>query len=47
MGTIAFSDQLMGRFVGSKPFQSFNILPNEEVATFAGGCFWCMEPPFE
>ena len=21
--------------------------PNEEIATFAGGCFWCMEPPFE
>jgi peptide methionine sulfoxide reductase msrA/msrB len=21
--------------------------PGEDVSTFAGGCFWCMEPPFE
>ena len=21
--------------------------PSLEKATFAGGCFWCMEPPFE
>src|SRR4029453_3876905 len=21
--------------------------PTLAVATFAGGCFWCMEPPFE
>jgi len=21
--------------------------PGESLATFAGGCFWCMEPPFE
>lgn len=20
---------------------------NKQMATFAGGCFWCMEPPFE
>ena len=20
---------------------------NWQLATFAGGCFWCMEPPFE
>lgn len=22
-------------------------IPDSETATFAGGCFWCMEPPFE
>jgi hypothetical protein len=22
-------------------------MPRLEKATFAGGCFWCMEPPFE
>lgn len=22
-------------------------IENEEIAIFAGGCFWCMEPPFE
>ena len=24
-----------------------DALPGTEIATFAGGCFWCMEPPFD
>ena len=26
---------------------SFPLMSATKVATFAGGCFWCMEPPFE
>jgi peptide methionine sulfoxide reductase msrA/msrB len=33
----------------SDPFSKQNLeyLEPYEVATFAGGCFWCLEPPFE
>ena len=26
---------------------SSSLLAETEKATFGGGCFWCMEPPFE
>ena len=29
------------------PALSATVPPGLEVATFAGGCFWCMEPPYD
>jgi peptide-methionine (S)-S-oxide reductase len=29
------------------PAAAAEIPPGYQVATFAGGCFWCMEPPFD
>ena len=33
--------------VGVLSFSSFSHAVNLDKATFSGGCFWCMEPPFE
>ena len=35
---------LAAQFVSA---QQPNVPPGQAVATFAGGCFWCMEPPFD
>jgi len=31
----------------SKLAKKPNLVRHKGIATFAGGCFWCMEPPFE
>ena len=33
--------------IGLKMPNKFNNQTNYKKATFAGGCFWCMEHPFE
>jgi len=38
----------MGMALAGDGGKGTDALPkNREKATFAGGCFWCMEPPFE
>ncbi|WP_226666348.1 peptide-methionine (R)-S-oxide reductase MsrB [Metabacillus litoralis] len=40
-------ESLTQKSVGSEAVQTNEVNQNHELATFAGGCFWCMEPPFE
>jgi peptide-methionine (S)-S-oxide reductase len=37
----------MAAATAAEPDGEAGIRPGLKVATFAGGCFWCMEPPFD
>ncbi|WP_019412454.1 peptide-methionine (R)-S-oxide reductase MsrB [Paenisporosarcina sp. TG20] len=43
IGLVLFMNYQNAKSNGSEPV-SYN---HEQTAIFAGGCFWCMEPPFE
>lgn len=38
---------ILGVLLATAPAAGAGTPPNRAVATFAGGCFWCMQPPFD
>lgn len=44
---IPFMYESMSQKSAGSELLSVKTSPERAVATFAGGCFWCMEPPFE
>src|SRR6187551_1875644 len=38
---------LMQVAFGAGAATAVKVPPGHAVATFAGGCFWCMEPPYD
>ena len=42
---LGFLNSKESRGAGEEP--GAGVVPGTQVATFAGGCFWCMQPPFD
>jgi len=47
MRTAAFISILFFASMATLAATPVTVPPGHKVATFAGGCFWCMEPPFD
>ncbi len=44
---LASNVTIMGVFAQQPAFDFETLEPGQEAAIFAGGCFWCMEPPYD
>ena len=48
MATALLALAVVGMVGAQQPaFEIESIDPSHEIAVFAGGCFWCMEPPYD
>lgn len=47
LSTLTLSLAILIGMTGSAQSNAQSDDQNQAIATFAGGCFWCMEPPFD